>query len=185
MHTLNFVNLSSYCCARSWRGRSWKPCGSYFFVQGKMLAYTVNRLIQVKRDLYSGASYWMAFGEHFLRHRGQQDVSDWFMADLDWCDEILRLLLLGGGREDNRVRLIHIITQSWNRSPRICTWGEGPLRHCLARRACPDPVPTTAGWSSGCSKILALASIFGILKLLVSCIPSASLLPGRRFGYTY
>lgn len=47
------------------------------------------------------------------------DTGGWLTADLDWHDEILGLLLLGGGRENNRVRLIHVITQSWNRSPRI------------------------------------------------------------------
>lgn len=52
----------------------------------------------------------LALGDHLLRHRQQQGVGDWFITDLDWHDGLLWLLLLGEGRENSRVRLIHIIT---------------------------------------------------------------------------
>lgn len=69
---------------------------------------------------------WLSLGEHFLRHRQQLDIANWFMADLDWHDEILWLLLLFCGvRENNRVRLIHIIPQNQNRSLRNCKQARG------------------------------------------------------------
>lgn len=76
----------------------------------------------------------LAFRVHFLRHRRHQDLGDWFMVDLDWHDGIL--WLLGGSREYNRVRLIHIIMQSWTRSPRIFKQGKSvfvalPGTQCL------------------------------------------------------
>lgn len=73
----------------------------------------------MKELLHSGASYWVAPGEPFLRCRQQQDVDDWFMADLDWHNKILWLLLLSGERENDIVRLICIVIQIWNRNPQI------------------------------------------------------------------
>lgn len=90
--------------------------------------------------------------------RQQLHIADWFM---DWHHGILWLLLLGGVRENNGVRLIHIIPQTQNRSPSTCKWSKGPPWHCLVCRACPEPLPTIAAWRNGCSKILALAFIFG------------------------
>lgn len=124
--------------------------------------FLCEELDAVKQHLYTRASSGCHLGSISWDTDKQLDMADWFMADLDWQDEILWLLLLGGVRENNGVRLIHFIPQNQNKSPRICKWSKGPSWRCLVCRTCPEPLPTTAVWRNGCSKILSLAFVFGI-----------------------